>query len=149
MARILAASITQSVFIWHYPRATFFFFCLDRTLFNHSADSALSLSSYFLEVSDNGRGTYLCEGRRSALRAMHFICSAEIRSGRLTTPGGRNRVETSEFARRLLSATVWENGKRDRMDTEMFVPSTRFPGSSSSSPSSSLSRRRGCVEKWK
>lgn len=25
MARILAASITQSVFIWHYPCATFFF----------------------------------------------------------------------------------------------------------------------------
>lgn len=90
----LLASITRSVLlIWHYPH--FFFFILgylDRTRFNRSADSALSLSSYFLEVSDNGRGTYLREGRRSALRAMHFICSAEIRSRRSTTP--RNRVET-------------------------------------------------------
>lgn len=93
-------TLVASIIGLYLTLRTQFFFYLDRTLFNRSADSALSLSSYFLGVSDNGCSTYLCEGRRSALHAMHFTCSAEIRSGRLATPGGRNRVEASKSARR-------------------------------------------------
>lgn len=51
------------------------------------------------------------EGQPST--AMHFTCSMEIPSGRLATPGARNRVKPSKSARRPPVDDSRENGEME------------------------------------